>query len=182
MLLLLIITAIFAIPAACVLFESYTAPGYGPDSVLFIEHLNHTRGRLVSGQYPPGYLDRVEYQFDAEKGMLFTSARIGLHDSLTVLLGIGQSLVEDAGSGAANSLYAINTDQAVVDGITLEEVFQNGSVRLSYGGRSIFLAPGERWEIIGTDDEKSSDYYIRLIHSDSIRNNGFVSRACIKPL
>jgi hypothetical protein len=173
MLLSAIAIVVLSVPAACLFIESASNPRDSGNAFILIEHIDHTRGRIVNGTYPAEKLARVGYVYDAEAQVLDTGGR-AYEGSVRALMGVSHSLSQDAGEGISSELHEIMSFPASVDGITLREIRADGTVVLSYHDSDIVLAPGERWERIYTDTASSPDYRIKLIRSDSIRNDGIV--------
>ncbi len=174
----LVIAVVVAIPLACIAYERITAPSYGNGSVVFIEHLSQSRGRLVNGTYPAPEMAGKSYAYDAARKVLDGGGLV-VNDTLQAVLAVSHSLTLDAGTGADGAAYGIYDVPAVAEGIALHDVTPDGTVTLTYNGSRIVLAPGERWELISTDVVSTPDYCMKLIKSDSIRNDGILSKSAI---
>ena len=167
-----------ALPLFCITAERMSAPGYGNGSIVFIEHIRQTHGRLITGTYPAPSLTGMNYLYDAGRRLL-EGGDLKTNDSLRVVLGISESLSQDAGSGATGKAYGVCDMPSGAGGITVEGLSPDGTVTLSYNGSKIVLSPGERWETISTEAVSTSEYAILLIRSDLIRNDGFLARSDI---
>jgi hypothetical protein len=179
MLVALVIAVVVAIPLACIVFERITAPSFGNDSVVLIEHLSQSRGRLVNGTYPAPEMTGKSYAYDAARKALDGGGLV-VNDTLQAVLAVSRSLTQDAGTGADGAAYGIYDIPAATEGIALHDVATDGTVTLTYNGSRIVLAPGERWELISTDTVSTPDYSIKLIKSDSIRNDGILPKSAIR--
>lgn len=166
-------------PAACYLLESYATPGYSGDTALFIEHINHTRGKLTFGNYSGQKLSDLDYIYDAEKRVL-TPIKEAPAGEFIALLGSGKGLSWDAGSGTSNMIYAISDLPAEVDGMTVQSISADGTVTISYKGVTISLAPGQRWENVTSCRIDDPECRMRLTGTDIIRNQGFLKKSDIK--
>ncbi|MCD1295504.1 hypothetical protein CUJ83_10885 [Methanocella sp. CWC-04] len=177
-----LIALMLILPGACIAYEQITAPAYNENSIVFIEHLNHTRGKLISGDYPRQALEGSIYHYDAGNRSL--TGNIGLSDkgSLKALLGVGENMVQDAGYGVSNMIFGVYSTPEKFGDLIVEDIMDNGTIKLNYGGSSIVLAPGERWEKISSEILECPDYRIRMISSDSIRNNGIIPISNIKTI
>jgi hypothetical protein len=167
-----------AVPLACMLAENLSAPAPGDGSVLLVEHMKQTRGRLVNGTYPAETLGGTEYQYDAFSRQMDVSG-LQANDSLRVVLGVTEGLSQDAGSGTAGTVYGIYEIPASAGDVAVEGLAPDGTVTLAYNGSRIVLAPGERWETISTEVACTPEYSIRYTRSDMIRNQGFVDKDAV---
>jgi hypothetical protein len=164
-----------AVPMACMLAENLVAPAPGHGSVVLVEHMKQTRGRLVNGTYPDQKLGSMGYQFDASRRSLYASG-LETNDSLRVVLGVAEGLSQDAGSGTAGEAYGIYEIPVSAGDIAVNDLAPDGTVTLTYNGSRIVLAPGERWETISTEAVCAPEYSIRYTRSDTIRNEGFLAK------
>jgi hypothetical protein len=178
MIALTLVALAVAVPLACSLAESLGSPAPGNGSVLLVEHLKQIRGRLINGTYPGLQLNGPDYRYDASRRLLDGSG-LKTNDSLRVVLGVTESLSQDAGSGVEGDAYGICGLPATAGDVALEALAPDGTVTLTYNGSRIVLAPGERWEAISTDVACTPDYSIRYIRSDLIRNQGFLAKDAV---
>lgn len=178
MLALAILAMAAAVPLACLCAERLGEAGPGHGSVVLVEHLRQSRGQLVNGTYPAPSLDGSDYAFDALQRQL-SAVGFVVNDSLRVVLGVVDSLAQDAGTGRAGTAYGIYSIPSGADGIALESLAPDGTVTLTYNGTRIVLAPGERWETVATEAVVTPGYTIRLTRSDAIKNSGFVAKSSI---
>lgn len=168
-----VITVVIAVPLACIAIELMGLPA-GGGSVVLIEHLGQSRGRLVNGTYPAPELPGKSYAYDAT-GKVLVGGGIVVNDTLRAVVAVTRSLAQDAGDGAEGAAYGLYCVPSAADGIALRDVASDGTVSLTYNGSEIVLAPGERWEQISTEIVSTPSYSIRFTKADAIRNNGFVS-------
>ncbi len=173
----LIVVAV-GVPLFCLVVENFTSPAPGDGSVVLIEHAKQTRGRLVNGTYSAIELDGPNYQYDAATRLLGGSG-LEANDSLRIVLGVKESLSQDAGSGTDGEAYGIYELPSETGGIVVNDLSPDGTVTLTYNGSRIVLAPGERWETISTEAVSVPEYSIRYTKSDVIRNSGFVAKDSI---
>jgi hypothetical protein len=174
-----ILAFIVMIPLVCIMVERISAPSYGSGSVVLIEHLSQSRGRLVNGTYPEQTLSGKSYDYDAEKKLLDVGGLV-VNDTLRAVIGISNSLSQDAGNGADGEAYGLYDIPSGAGELAVDRVASDGTVTLTYNNLKIVLAPGQRWERISTDAVTTPNYSIKLTVSDSIRNSGFVSKAAIR--
>lgn len=174
----LVIAVVIAIPLVCIAIEHASVPSCGNGSVVLIEHMSQSRGRLVNGTYPAPELSGKNYTFDAARKVLDGSGLV-VNDTLKAVVAVSRSLTQDAGTGADGTAYGIYDMPSAAGGIAVHDVAPDGTVTLTYNGSRIVLAPGERWEQISTDAVSTPDYSIKLIKSDAIRNNGVLSKSSI---
>jgi hypothetical protein len=175
MIALTLVALAVAVPLICSLAENIGAPASGNGSVVLVEHMKQTRGRLVNGTFDAVQLDGPDYSYDASRRLLDGSG-LETNDSLRVVLGISEGLSQDAGSGVAGDAYGIYQLPASVGDVAVDALAPDGTVTLNYNGSSIVLAPGERWETIGTEAVCTPNYSICYIRSDVIRNQGFLAK------
>ena len=177
-LVILIVALAIAAPLLCVAAEHLSAPSAGDGSVVLVEHLSQCRGWLINGTYPATTLAGKDYLYDAGRKLL-DAGGIRVNDTLRVVLGVSESLSQDAGSGAAGDAYGIYRLPSIVEGIAIDSLAPDGTVTLAYNGSTIVLSPGERWETISTDTVCTPDYSIRFMRSDAIKNDGFLAKSSI---
>lgn len=175
----LVIAAVVAIPLVCIVIEQASKPSCSNGSVVLIEHLTHSRGRLVNGTYPATELSDKSYSFDPAR-MVLDGGGLVANDTLKAVVAVSRSLAQDAGTGADGDAYGIYDVPSAAGGVAVHSVAPDGTVTLTYNGSEIVLTPGARWEQISTDAVSTPDYNIKFIRSDAIRNNGIVSMAAIK--
>jgi hypothetical protein len=178
MIALTLVAIAVSVPLICMLAESIAAPAPGDESVVLVEHMKQTRGRLVNGTYPARNLGGPDYQFDASQRLLGGSG-LETNDSLRVVLGVTEGLSQDAGSGMIGDVYGIYAIPASAGDVAVEGLAPDGTVTLTYNGSRIVLAPGERWETISTEVACTPNYSIRYILSDVIRNQGLLAKSDI---
>lgn len=174
---IILLAIVIIIPVACLIIDQ--VPGYGGDSVLFIEYKNNTRGQLVSGHYTGIILGSEEYVYDAENSLLTSTKDLDLNGSLKALVGTTQSLMQDAGYGVSTGLSGIYSYSQVVCGIKIDRVFDDGTVILNYNGSSIKLSPGQRWVRVYTENLETGDYRMKVTNTEIIRNNGKIPLSSI---
>lgn len=161
---------LIAVPAICLTLEALS--GEGTSTVVFLEHRNSARGYLQSGNYTGNTLSGEDYVYDAQDSLLTCSEADSFDGSLKALVGTTRALMQDAGNGVTTSLQGVYSVPTTAGGLKIEAVLDDGTVIFKYNGTRIRLAPGERWETIYSDSLGTADYQLRLVRSDSIRNNG----------
>ena len=176
---IILLLAVLLPIAACYLLESYVTPGHSGDTALFIEHINHTRGKLTFGNYSGQTLNDLDYVYDAEKRALMPIKEAPSGEFIA-LIGSGKGLSWDAGSGASNEIYAITGFPAEVDGMIIQDIADDGTVTILYDGSMISLAPGQRWENVTSCRIDDPECRMRLTGADIIRNQGFIKKTDIK--
>ena len=175
---ILVVALAIAVPLLCTAAERLSAPSAGDGSIVLVEHLRQCRGWLINGTYPAAALAGADYYYDAGRRLLKTGG-IGVNDTLRVVLGVAQGLSQDAGSGAVGEAHGVYGLPAIVEGIAIGGLAPDGTVTVAYNGTTIVLSPGARWETISAETVCTPDYSIRLMRSDSIRNDGFVAKSNI---
>jgi hypothetical protein len=175
MIALTLVAIAVAVPLICSIVEKIGTPPAGNGSVVLVEHMKQTRGRLVNGTFEAVQLGRPDYSYDASLRQLDGSG-LETNDSLRVVLGVTESLSQDAGSGMAGDAYGIYELPASAGDVAVDALASDGTVTLTYNGSRIVLAPGERWETISTEAVITPNYSIRYTRSDVIRNQGFLAK------
>lgn len=175
MIALTLIAIAVAVPLICSIVEKIGTPPPGNGSVVLVEHMKQTRGRLVNGTYEAVQLGSPDYSYDASRRLLDGSG-LETNGSLRVVLGITESLSQDAGSGVSGDAYGIYELPASAGDLSVDALAPDGTVTLNYNGSRIVLAPGERWETISTEAVSTPNYSIRYTRSDMIRNQGYLAK------
>jgi hypothetical protein len=177
-----------------------SAPILSGGKYLFIEFWNHETG---SGTLPMTAIDFPHYYFDPDNGTLSINASDSITLSTTDLgfIGIGTSLSEAAGMGAASGLtvidllpystkvylYTRQADQQTVTHmeetrevtLTLLSAAQNGTISIELDGQTMTLASGKSWMQTVEKDIRDNQYNGHLILTSTLTNHGWQDRAKI---
>jgi hypothetical protein len=106
MIALTLVAIAVAVPLIRSIVEKIGTPPPGNGSVVLVEHMKQTRGRLVNGTYEAVQLGGPDYSYDSGHRQLGGSG-LEINDSLRVTLGVTESLSQDAGSGVTGDAYGI---------------------------------------------------------------------------
>ena len=123
------------------------------------------------------------------RGVLSTGTT-GPPDNFRVAVGEGTGLSGYAGGGVASSIRwisSIPSENVGIFNLSITNLYEDGSVSLTYRGENFVLEPGEEWENVTTGIEEvcpgpSESYLVEYETTITIKNYGFQDKDKIKLL
>lgn len=150
-------------------------------SVLFIEHFTTTHGTRISGDCNPLQIDFPTYFYNSRSGYLTGRLQQPLTDSTKIIFGEGVSLQGDAGGGIASGLQLASSIPFTSNGaVKIDSISSNGTITITYKGRTILLASGESWNADTTYIEVNESCSTTTVKKDRISNFGYIPFSHIK--
>jgi hypothetical protein len=158
---------------------------------IFLKHDIRTEGRTISGDCSPvAYASPPPVNFDEEKGTLLTymSPENSINESLILFYMSGTSESSSERTRISASAYPVyGLPDAFHDNLTINAIFPEGNVTLTYQNNSITLKPKERWSVNSTpyirngcpgcDPARCTE---EIVITDSVYNAGIFDKQQIR--
>jgi hypothetical protein len=149
--------------------------------ILFLEMFSSKDGTVVSGKCDLLKIDFPSYSFNSLLGILENNGHLEINDSTKVILGNGFSLQGALGGGISSGLTTINSiPYTYSSSLTINEIQEDGTVKLLRAGEMLSLATGKSWSVDSTYLETTSDCQRNILARSRISNIRFLMPYQIK--
>jgi hypothetical protein len=171
-----------ATPHPSSLIAGYAPHGSKP--YLFVEDFGIADGRVISGtDCPRVCIDFPFYGYNRDTGILWGVMNFDIGDSLLMLLGHWQSLLNAAGCGTASGLspvYRLPYPAAAAN-VQYTHIRENGTLEFSLGDSAYVLPVNEHWSRTTVAQDTFGGCTVEKTETRTITNFGFLTNEQLKP-